>query len=157
MNFWSLAISGVDVMTPVNAPQGLSQLEKQIENAVREADVDEFTMGEPRFDVETRRQEYYRYVNVFADLVTSGAVAAKPVHRFIRLVDTKVSLGCDSESVLAGKLNVPIRQPAPMKPATQSELANSLPVLGEDLKVVSAYGGEVTVAAKGNALMLTSA
>ena len=155
MKFWSMVISGIDTPAAARRPQGLSQLETQIESAITHSETDLFAMAESRLDSSVRREQYYHFVSAFAELVMSGRVEARPVHRFIKLVDTKVSLGCDAEAKLARRLNIPTLRLTPMKPATEQEVASEIPLLDYDLSVISAYDGEVTVAAKGSALMLT--
>jgi hypothetical protein len=71
----------------------------------------------------------------------------------ISLVDPDISLGCWAEKQLANELDIPVQRVAPVKLASVDEAVPFEP-LREDLRVIMAAGGTVTVAPRGSILTL---
>ncbi len=155
MKFWALVIgvTNLEDMTG-HTLQGLVGLEHELEEGLARDGVDVELMSSKTASLDDRRPEYYRFVDSYARTLRGQRVQPEPVRRFIQLVDTGISLGCDAERRLANDFGVPAFKLAPMRPATIDEATADVPLLQEDLRIITAYGGEVAIASKGSSLTL---
>lgn len=119
---------------------------------MNEHEVNELVMADASLDHDTRRPEYKKFAEAFADLLFERGDYS-PVKKFISLVDPQLSLGAYAEKVLAVELGIDLYRVAAVKQATIDEAVHS-PTLKEDLRVIQARGGEVIVALKNSMLTI---
>jgi hypothetical protein len=154
MVFWSLINLGPNTDELASGPQGFSTFEESIHRRLALSGVDTDLMGDTSADREVRRPEFRRFARAFARIPTLIDINWQNIHRSLSLVDTHISLGSDSESVLAEAAGIPRLQVVATAPTTVDKAVADHPILGEDLRVIQAHGGEVVVAAAGSTLRL---
>lgn len=154
MEFWTMLIGGYDIRSQARRPGGLRQLERAMQQAYAEYDLDLETMANRTLDREIRRPEYMKFARAIGSLVLQSDDPT-PVRRFLSVVDTGLSLGSDAERELAQMLDIPLFRVAAVKPAGINDL--SVPTLKNSLSVIQANGGETLIATKGSMLTVVPA
>lgn len=152
MAYWGLTLAGPDLRKLPNVQRIHADSEFNIFMRREGVDIDLMNSNMSR---DERRPEYMKFVRALAEFVGKLETTSMPAHRLISLVDTSISLGCEAEKELAKTLKIPTQQIVPVKPALVDE-AVPVPTVREDLKIITALGGTVCVAAKGSMLTLVS-
>lgn len=159
MMFWLLTIARPDISEIHNRDeQGLLRFERQIGASLVRHGVDVSVMSDGSLPHERRRSHYQLFGTAVASAVQTDDISCTPARRFNKLVDTGVSLGCDTENDFARRLQIPRYRLMAVSAAAGGNLA--LPELNEDLHVIRAFGADVfmprehTIALKGEMLTL---
>jgi hypothetical protein len=154
MLFCSLVIAGRDIRGLRSGLTPLTTFENKLDRCMREAGV-RIDIMDSALDSEVRRPEYSKFVRAFAGLMRDIDLPGIPAHRLISLVDTRSSLECTAERVLADELSIPRQQVVATGPALNPEDTLPLDRLRQDAEAISAHGGHIMLAQFEASLMLT--
>lgn len=152
MGYFALTIGRPDLAEIAKQSSGFTKLEKKIGRAITGHEIDLELMGNPQLTHDQRRPEYAKFAQAFASLFRGNSFNVAPVERIIGFVDTDLSLGSYSEKMLGQHLGIPQFRVAIAKPGQVDDLSQYK--LREDLRVISANGGEVCVAPSQSTLTL---
>jgi len=142
MELWSLIISGVDIgLRPTNA--NATKFEEALRHAYDVCEVDIEKMNDKTLSATERAAEYFQFADAFADVVQGHHEGVRtPVRRLVSLVDPGISLGCQTERLLARYLMIPTHRIVAMAPA---EIGSAVPnfALRNDIDTIISFGGTV--------------
>jgi hypothetical protein len=153
MEYWGLTIPGPDLRELRKVEGAFGRFERNMDLSLARHGVDLTIMNNSRLERNERRQHYVGFISAFAEIVEETDVVKNPARRFIKFVDTAVSLGTSAEDQLAREMDINRYEVAAVKPATLDE-AVPMSTLREDMRVIMALGGSVLVAPKGAMLTL---
>lgn len=104
-----------------------------------ELDLDLMTSGA---DPELRAPEYFKMSGAFAQLITDGA-EANPMSTLVRMIDTDMSLGAQTERVFARQIGAKVMNICVLKPASPKDLSQVNHLLARDTAQLINYGATI--------------
>lgn len=119
MQFWLSVIGGFD-FTPGFVARDVNNLRIAAQQAFRAAELDLDVMVS-KAPADQRASEYFKMSTAFASLITRGD-NAEPVDAVIRMIDTDMSLGSQTERAFARQIGSKVMNICVVKPANPKEL-----------------------------------
>jgi hypothetical protein len=140
MEFWLNVIGGFQ-LTPQFIARDIDNLRTATHRSFEAGELD---LGLMTSDAppEARAQEYFKMARAFADLVTEGA-EAEPISAIIRMIDTDMSLGSQTERVFARQIGVKVMNICVVQPAAPEALATINHHLAEDTARLIEFGATI--------------
>ncbi len=140
MEFWLTVIGGYQF----NKRYVARDVSKLRENAREmfsrnEIDIDKMTSKE---SAESRALEYFKMSSAFAELIKQGA-DAQPIQKLVRMIDTDMSLGAQTERAFARQIGVKVMNISIVKPAQPEDLGIVNHVLARDTARLIQFGATI--------------
>ena len=156
IELWSLVISGPDLgLRPSNA--NATKYENTLAIKMRESEVDVAKMNDSALAATERAYEYFKFARAFKETAGATAQDATPVRKVISLVDPELSLGCQTERLLAKMLAIPLKRVVAVRLIDNYTNAIGNYKLRHDLDDIVRFGGTVVQVAEGDMLTLKTA
>lgn len=155
MEFWLSVIGGYQ-FTPGFVARDVNNLRAAAHESFRaiELDIDKMVSKE---SAEARALEYFKMSNAFARLITDG-MDANPIDMVIRMIDTDMSLGSQTERAFARQIGAKVMNIAIVRPAQPKDLEHVNHVLAADTARLIRFGATVFDTSNSNVrLILTEA
>ncbi len=140
MEFWLSVIGGYTFTTGF-VSRDVNNLRASAKSAFQSHELDVDLMSS-KASAEVRAVEYFKMSNAFANLITSGT-PAKPIDIVIRMIDTELSLGAQTERAFARQIGSRVMNIAVVKPAQPEDLFAVNRVLAEDTARLIRFGATV--------------
>ena len=140
MEFWLSVIGGFE-LTPGFIARDVDSLRRSASGAfaAAELDMDLMVSKAPATD---RASEYFRMSTAFAELIRQG-MSARPMDTVVRMIDTELSLGAQTERVFARQIGSKVMNICAIKPATTADLASVNRTLADDSARLISFGATV--------------
>jgi hypothetical protein len=155
LTYWGFTITGPDLRKLPKGVQALNTFEKDMAKSMREHGVALEIMNNSSLSRDERRPQYANFIGgLIATLEAYNMLPYLPINELDSLVDAGISLGSDTEKVLAGKRGIPTKHVAAVQlaPSYDEVVPDSL---RHDLHVIDAFGGRtIRVAEAGKLLAL---
>ena len=140
MEFWLSVIGGYQ-FTPGFVARDVDALRKAAHQAFDAIELDTNLMTS-KASAEIRASEYFKMSSVFAGLITDGK-DANPITTVVRMIDTDMSLGSQTERAFARQIGARVMNIAIVKPAQTEDLAVVNHVLAADTAQLIRFGATV--------------
>jgi len=140
MEFWLSVIGGFQ-FTPGFTARDVDNLRSSASRSFAEVDLDVDLMIS-RETAERRAPEYFKMSGAFARLISGGA-EARPIGTLIRMIDTDMSLGSQTERAFARQIGTKVMNICVVKPAQPEDLEEVNQVLARDTARLIRFGATV--------------
>lgn len=140
MEFWLSVIGGYS-FTPGFLARDVDNLRSKVYEAYSRAELDRNLMTS-RAEAEVRAAEYFKMSSVFAGLITDGT-EAQPMDSLIRMIDTQMSLGSQTERAFARQIGVKVMNICVVRPAGAKDLESVNRTLAVDAARLINFGATI--------------
>lgn len=140
MEFWLTAIGGFD-FTPGYVARDVDNLRAVVQQSMEQHEVDVDVMTS-KASAQTRAAEYFKMSTAFAALIKQN-VAATPIESIVRLIDTDMSLGSQTERAFARQIGSKVLNVCLVQPAESQALAEVNRRLAQDTARLISFGATV--------------
>jgi hypothetical protein len=149
ISFWLAVISGVDLGMRTNNPK-LQKFRAELERQLDQDSVNLALLNDHEATAVTRAPEYFKFARAWSNLTAKHRPEPHSAHRLISLIDTKDSLGSQTERLFARLRGIPMYNVAVIggKSAFHSK------ALYRDLEIIVAYGGTTVEFLEGSSFVL---
>lgn len=147
--FWQLFI-------PITNPKEVvghdmlayTRFEEMLAEGLKRYEVDTEKIAAANLAREERLPEYLKHAVSYANTIKKLPGQAVPVHRILRLLGKDITIGGEAENAIAKEFNVPRLCLAAMQPAPIEGIAQDMPVLEEDIVLLTRHGQQVAFPAQ---------
>ncbi len=140
MEFWLSVISGFQ-FTHGFVARDVDNVRNAAHEAFEEVRLDIGLMTS-RATAEARAREYFKMSSAFAGLIKKG-VNATPIANIIRMIDTDMSLGSQTERAFARQIGSKVMNICVVQPANPSQLEKVNRVLAVDTEQLISFGAVI--------------
>ena len=140
MEFWLSVIGGYQ-FTPGFVARDVDNLRTLAQQSFRAADLDIELMTSNE-SAERRAAEYFKMSSAFAGLITDG-MEAKPIDVVVRMIDTDMSLGSQTERAFARQIGSKVMNICVVQPAEPRELDKVNHTLAADTARLIRFGATI--------------
>ncbi len=155
ISFWLAVISGVDLGTQPDS-QKAGDFKSKLESQLALDQIDLELMNNHAVSASDRAPEYFKFAKAWSQLTNAYRPEPNSAHRLVSLIDTKDSLGSQTERLFARLRSIPMYTVGiigenPGKNSFQSK------ALYRDLEMIVAYGGTTVEFMAGSTFVLRNA
>jgi hypothetical protein len=152
ISFWLAVISGVDLGTRPNSIK-LNAFRARLEEQLASDEVNLTLMNNHEATAADRAPEYFKFARAWAQLTDKHHPEPNGSHRIVSLIDTKDSLGSQTERLFARLRGIPMYNVGVVG-AKGGAFQNKS--LYRDLEMIVAYGGTTVEFISGSTFVLSS-
>lgn len=149
ISFWLAVISGVDLGMRADGLK-LQKFRSKLENQLEEDCVNLALLNDHESSAAVRAPEYFKFARAWSNLTAMHRPEPHSAHRLVSLIDTKDSLGSQTERLFARLRGIPMYNVGVIggKSAFHSQ------ALYRDLEMIVAYGGTTVEFIEGSTFVL---
>ncbi len=147
--FWQLFIPIMNPREVVGRDMlAYSQFEQKLKGGLEHDEVNTGMIQAANLSREERLPEYIKHAKSYARTIKSMPGTTRPVDRIIRLLGKGITIGGEAESVIGKEFAIPQLCLAAMQPAPTKGIAEDVPILEEDITLLTRYGEQIVFPAR---------